>query len=116
MFKVTHIWYLKCIKDTDEEYFLEVVVQYPRKLHHLHNDLPCLPEWTKIEKAEKIVANLHNKKEYVMQTRNSKQALNHELVLKKVHILIELNQEAWLKPYIDINAELRKNAYPSGLE
>ena len=48
-----------------------------------------------------------------MQTRNLKQALNHELVLKKVHIFIELNQEAWLKPYIDINAELRKNAYPS---
>ena len=50
-----------------------------------------------------------------MQTRNLKQALNHELVLKKVHILIELNQKAWLKPYIDINAELRKNAYPRAL-
>ena len=30
--------------------------------------------------------------------------------LKKVHRIIELNQEAWLKPYIDMNTELRKLA------
>ena len=38
----------------------------------------------KIEKVEKPVSNLHDKKEYVMHIRNSKQALNHGLVLKKV--------------------------------
>ena len=27
-------------KEFDEEYFLEVDVQYPEKLHDLHNDLP----------------------------------------------------------------------------
>ena len=48
------------------------------------------------------------KKEYVIHIRKSKQALNHELVLKKVHRLIKFNQEAWLKSYISINAELRK--------
>ena len=39
-----------------------------------------------------------------------KQALNHELKLKKIHRIIEFNQEAWLKPYIDMNTELRKVA------
>ena len=39
-----------------------------------------------------------------------KQALNHELRLLNVHRVIEFNQEAWLKPYIDINTELRKQA------
>ena len=39
-----------------------------------------------------------------------KQALNHELKLKKVHRIIEFNQKAWLKPYIDMNTELRKLA------
>ena len=39
-----------------------------------------------------------------------KQALNHGLVLKKVHSVISFRQEAWLKPYIDLNTELRKNA------
>ena len=30
--------------------------------------------------------------------------------LKKIHRIIEFNQEAWLKPYIDTNTELRKDA------
>ena len=28
------------IEDSDEGYFLEVEVQFPEKLHGLHNDLP----------------------------------------------------------------------------
>ena len=37
-----------------------------------------------------------------------KQALNLGLILKKVHKVIQFNQEAWLKQYIDMNTELRK--------
>ena len=33
----------------------------------------------KIEEVENLVANLHDKTEYVMHIRNSKQALNHEV-------------------------------------
>ena len=64
----------------------------------------------KIEKAEKLVANLHDKTEYVIQIRNLKQALNHGLVLKKLHWVIKYNQNAWLKLCIDINTYLRKKA------
>ena len=64
----------------------------------------------KIEKVEKLVANLHDKTEYVIHIRNLKQALNHRLVLKKVHRVIKFNQNAWLKPYIDMNTDLRKKA------
>ena len=70
-------------EESDEGYFLEVDVQYLEKLHELHNDLPFLPERMKIEKVEKLVANLHDKTEYVIHIRNLKQALNHGLVLKK---------------------------------
>ena len=41
-------------------------------------------------------------------TRSLKQALNHGLILKKVHKVIQFYQEAWRKPYIDMNTKLRR--------
>ena len=52
----------------------------------------------KFEKVKKLVANLHDKNEYVIQIRSLKQALNHGLILEKVHRVIKFNQKAWLKP------------------
>ena len=84
-------------EESNEGYFLEVDIQYPEKLHALHNNLPFLPERIKIEKVEKHFHII-----------NLKQALNHELILKNVYRLIKFNQKAWLKPYIDMNTKLRK--------
>ena len=56
----------------------------------------------KIEKVEKLGVKLHDKTEYVMHIRNLKEALNHGLVLKKVHRFVNFKQKAWLKSYIDI--------------
>ena len=39
---------------------------------------------------------------------NLKQALNHGLVLKKVHRVTKFDQNAWLTPYINLNTDLRK--------
>ena len=64
----------------------------------------------KINKCKKLVCNLHNKKQYVVHVKSLKQALNHGLKLKSIHRIIEFNQKAWLKPYIDRNKELRKLA------
>ena len=64
----------------------------------------------KIDKCKKLVCNLQNKNKYVVHIKSLKQALNHGLKLKKVHRIIEFNQKAWLKPYIDMNTELRKLA------
>ena len=44
-------------------------------------DLLFLTEKTKIEKVEKPVEKLHNKKEYLIHIRNLKQVLNRGLVL-----------------------------------
>ena len=54
---------------------------------------------------KKLVAILHDKTEYVIYVRNIKQALNHGLVLKAIHRVINFNENAWLKPYIDMNTE-----------
>ena len=51
---------------------------------------------------------MHDEKEFVRQIRNLRQALSHRLVLKKVHRIIKLKQKAWLKPYTDMNTDLRK--------
>ena len=48
-------------EESDKGYFFEVDVQYLQKLNNLHNDLTFLPERVKIEKVEKVVANLHDK-------------------------------------------------------
>ena len=92
----------------DKGYTLEVDVKYPKRLHELHSDLPFLPERMKIDKCNKLVCNLFNKKKYVTHINSLKQALNHGLKLKKIHRIIEFSQEAWLEPYIDMNTELRK--------
>ena len=92
-------------ENNDKGYILEVDVKYPRKLHELHSDLPFLPKRMKIDKYKKLVCNLRNKKKYVVQIKSLKQALKHKLKLKKFHRIIELNQEAWRKPYIDMNTE-----------
>ena len=42
---------------------------------------------------EKRVANLHHKTENVIHIRNLKQALNHGLVLGKIHKIIKFNQK-----------------------
>ena len=52
-------------------------------MFELYNDLRFFPEGMIVDIAEKFVANLHDKKEYVIHIRNLKQALNHGLVLKK---------------------------------
>ena len=62
----------------------------------------------KIEKIEELVTNLHDKTEYEIDIRNLKQAVNHGLILKKVHGLIKSNQKSWLKPYIGMNTKLRQ--------
>ena len=90
-------------ENSDKGYILEVDVKYPKKLDNLHSDLPFLPKRMKINKCKKLVCNLRNKKKYAVHIKSLKQALSHGLKLKKVHRIIEFNQVALLKPYIDMN-------------
>ena len=96
--------------NSDKGYFLEVDVDYQKKLFDLHKDLPFLPEWKKVNKSEKLICIIGDRKKYVTHIKVIKQALNHGLVFKKVHRIIQFNQKDWLNSYIDMNTEWRKKA------
>lgn len=94
----------------DKGYILQVDVKYPKELHDEHDDLPFMPERQKINKVEKLVPCLSDKKNYIIHIRALDQALKHGLNLEKVHRAVEFDQSAWLKPYIDFNTQLRTRA------
>ena len=71
--------------------FQKLILKILEVQYGLNNDLTFLPERMKVEKVEKLVANLHNRNEYVIHIRNLKQALNHRLILKNVHRVINFN-------------------------
>ena len=103
-----------CIKKYDENsnkgYFLEVHIVYPKELFNSHKDLPFLPERKKVEKVEKLICSIEDKEKYVIHIRALKQELNHGLKLKKLHRVIKFKHKTWLKPYINMNTELREEA------
>ena len=51
-------------KNSDKGYFLEVDVNYQKKLFNLHKDLPLLPERKKVEKTEKLICSIEEKEKY----------------------------------------------------
>ena len=97
-------------ENSDVGYFLEVDINYPKELFNKHEDLPFLPNREKINKVEKLVTTIEDTEKYVIHIAGLKQTLNHGLVFKRVHRVIEFRQEAWLRPYIDMNTKLRTEA------
>ena len=112
--------FIKNYNDTcDEGYLLELDVEYPKHLHNAHSDLTFLPERRKKldkpfeyeisddikkkhynvykelniihEPENKLVSTIRDKIKYIVCISTLKQALNHGLILKKVHRLIEYN-------------------------
>ena len=92
-------------KDASLKLILIILRNYRRQ-----SDVPFLPWRMKIDKCRKVVCNLYGKKNYAIHIRAMKHALYHRLILGKVHRVIEINQEACLKPCIDLNTELRTKA------
>ena len=89
---------------------LEVDLEYPEKLHDLHNDYPLAPERITVNKVEKLIPNLNDKKKYVIHHETLKLYLSLGLKLTKIHRGIKFEESAWLKPYIDLNTDLRAKA------
>ena len=86
---------------------LEVDLEYPRSLHDLHSDYSLAPEQIEVNKVNKFIPNLWNKKKYVIHYENLKQYLSLGLKLTHIYRGIKFEESQWLKKYIALNTELR---------
>ena len=105
-------------------------LHYPPELHDLHSDYPLAPEKMSIThemlsphqqelkkelgyepvQTEKLLPNLWEKEKYILHYRDLKLYLSLGMKLTKIHRILKLKQQAWLKPYINLNTQLRADA------
>lgn len=99
-------------KNSDIGYIYEVDLSYPFSCHDHHNDLPFCAENKIIggSKHEKLVADLSDKRRYIIHYKTLQQCLDNGLVLRNVHRILQFKQKPWLKPYIDLNTQHRARA------
>ena len=117
-------------EDSTRGIILEVDLEYPKKLHDLHNDYPLGPEKVKVTNnmlsgyskkiadkynisiglVHKLIPTLSNKEKYVLHYRNLQLYIDLGLKVTKVHRVLKFDQSPWLKQYIDFNTKKRKNA------
>ena len=111
-------------------WILEVDLEYPTELHEQHNSYPLAPEKKVAKKesmsdyqkmltkdlelkppdSEKLLLTLEDKSNYVVHYRNLQFYFQQGMKLKRVHRVLEFEQECWMEPYIRMNTEFRKNA------
>ncbi len=118
-------------KDSRIGYILEVDLEYPEKLHDAHNLYPLAPEHVQVTDdmlspfqrkhfpsirgaVQKLVPNLHDKEKYVIHYQNLQLYVSLGMRIKKIHRVIQFEQSCWMKAYINLNIEKRKEAVRKG--
>ena len=65
------------------------------------------PERRITKKVEKLIPNLNDKKNYVLHHEDLKLYLSQGLILTKIHKGITFEEKDFMKPYIDLNTDMR---------
>lgn len=98
--------------DGEFGYILEVDFEYPESLFELHSDFPLAPHHVipSGSRWSKLMGTFYDKKNYVIHFVNLKQYVELGLKLTKIHRVLKFKQAQWLKPYIELNTELRQQS------
>ena len=105
-------------------YILEVDLEYPDKLHALHNEKLPIPfdmlsdyckkiagEYeVKVGDVMKLISNLGGKTKHIVHYKNHPLYVSLGMKLTKIHSVLKFKQFDWMKIHIDFNTEKRKNA------
>ena len=89
-----------------EGYIAEVDLEYPKHLHDSHNCYPLAP----IHMNGKMMLTLEDKKNYVIHYETLKLYVKLGLKIKAIHKILAFKERPWMKDYIDMNTEMRKEA------
>ena len=119
-------------------YIVECDLEFPIELHDLFKEFPPCPEtltpdeeWLtpfqkerakdideklgvtkkgKYKGCDKLVPHLYEPKKYVIHYRNLKKIVKLGVIVKNIHQVLTFEQKPWMKPYIELNTEKRKQA------
>jgi hypothetical protein len=96
----------------DVNFFLEVDAEFPPQIHDWMSDYPMLPEKMVPPngKTEKLINHLGPRSKYVLAYETYLLALQHGVHFSNVHRILQFQQSAWLKAYIEFNTQERQKA------
>ena len=89
--KSIHKFHEYFIKNYDEDSDKRYILEYPKNVLNDHGHLPFLAKRKKNKKFSRLVCNINDKENNVVHIKTLKQSLNHGLILKKVHRVIQFN-------------------------
>lgn len=107
---------LDIARDADYGYLVLADFDIPPEKHDYFNDLPFLAESVKIGKTQKLVPNLFPKRNYLTHYLVLQQCVKYGVVLRSIHKIIKFRQTNWLRSYIQMLADLRRDVSNSAFQ
>ena len=116
--------------DAEYGFILEIDANIPNRLHGNFNDYPLAPEKIRVtqdmlspfqhrhfppnKSTEKLVPHLGRLEKYVVHYRNLKLYIQLGLEVTKTYRVVRFRQGAWLKSFMELNIEQRREAARNG--